>query len=268
MGFCYYDFLLLSCVQPNNNTTMSLSFAEVASLWKTEKSKYIKRSSYAVYVLYLNKHLLPWFGPGNVPNSKTVQGFVDECLSKGKTKNTIRGYLLVLNMVLQYSESLGEWHYQKYHVHYPAFERSHKLQVFTVPQQQLLIKYLIDNISFRNLGIIICLNSGLRIGEICGLQWRDLDLATGEIHVRKTVQRIFLSDGEDKEYALSIDTPKTESSARDIPMSRDLIKLVRPLKTLTHEDYYVISNSQTPLEPRYYRNYLRKVLGILVHCNI
>ena len=49
------------------------------------------------------------------------------------------------------------------------------------------------------LGIMICLMSGLRIGEICALQWKDLDVDGGVIHVSKTLQRIYLSDGGERE---------------------------------------------------------------------
>ena len=62
------------------------------------------------------------------------------------------------------------------------------------PDQKILLLYLQENMSFRNLGLIICMNSGLRIGEVCGLQWKDLDVASGVIHVTKTVQRMYMSE--------------------------------------------------------------------------
>ena len=103
----------------------------------------------------------------------------------------------------------------------------------------------------------------MRIGEVCGLQWKDLDVATGEIHITKTVQRIWLSDGNEKDYRLSVGQPKTASSVRSIPICKDLMKIVQPLRKVMADDFYVISNAATPLEPRYYRDYFRKLLASL-----
>ena len=105
----------------------------------------------------------------------------------------------------------------------------------------------------------------LRIGEVCALQWDDIDVASGVIHVGKTIQRIYLVDGQEKYTELIIDKPKTKNSIRDIPMTRDLLSLIRPLKKIVRGDYYVLTNSAAPTEPRTYRTYfnkLQKELGL------
>ena len=103
------------------------------------------------------------------------------------------------------------------------------------------------------------MNAGLRIGEVCALQWDDIDVASGVIHVSKTIQRIYLVDGQEKYTELIIDKPKTKNSIRDIPMTRDLLALVRPLKKIVRGDFYVITNAATPTEPRTYRSYFNKI---------
>ncbi|MBQ7575374.1 MAG: site-specific integrase [Bacteroidales bacterium] len=95
---------------------------------------------------------------------------------------------------------------------------------------------------------------------MCALQWRDIDLENNEFHISKTVQRVFLSDGPDKEYYISLGPPKTPSSHRDIPLSDELIKILGPLKGIVNEDYFVVSNAPDPLEPRYYRDYFKKLM--------
>lgn len=245
---------------------MALSFSEVAALWKTDKRRYIKTSSYAVYVIHLNKHLLPYFGSGGVPTEAMIQSFVDDRMEKGLSEKTVRETLLVLKMILRYGQKVASWPAVIFSVHFPTTAvGERKVTVLTKEQQRALVHHFEENFSFRNLGIIICLYSGLRIGEICALQWCDLDLSTGEIHVSKTVQRIFLSDGDDREYKLSITTPKTASSVRDIPMTRELLRIVKPLRKVMKDDWYVVSNSLEPLEPRYLRDYfvrLARSLGM------
>ena len=81
----------------------------------------------------------------------------------------------------------------------------------------------------------------------------------------KTIQRIYLVDGQEKYTELIIDKPKTKNSIRDIPMTRDLLSLIRPLKKIVCGDYYVLTNSAEPTEPRTYRSYfnkLQKELGL------
>lgn len=243
---------------------MAASFAQVADLWKADKRQYIKKSSYSIYLVHLNRHLLPFFGGDGIPDAARVQQFVNDRLAAGLAANTIRTSLLVLRMILDYGESQQLWPHLSYKVHFPtSAAQVQKVDVLSKEQQKALSAYLQENLSFRNLALLICLYSGLRIGEVCALTWGDLDLAAGEIHVRKTLQRIFLADGDEKEYALVISTPKTASSVRDIPLARNLAKMIRPLKKLVRDDCFVASNAPDPIEPRYLRDYFSRLLKTL-----
>ena len=240
---------------------MSNMFSEVAELWKTDHRRYIKKSSYAIYLIHLNRHLLPWFGSGDVPTEDSIQAFVNQKVSEGMSFSTIRSSLLVLGMILTYGEKLGRWPHIAYSVHFPSEgKRRQKIDVLTKEQQKRLVGYLTDNLSFRNLGILICLMSGLRIGEICALQWKDLDTEAGVIHVTKSLNRLYLADGNEREYLLQVNSPKTASSVRDIPMSRKLIQNIKPFRKLMNPGYYVLTNAATPLEPRYMRDYFTRLM--------
>lgn len=241
-----------------------ITFTQVASLWKADKRQYVKPSTYAAYLQHLNKHILPLFGGHTVISADEVQAYANRMLERGLALKTVKDSILILKMVHRYGEILGVWPHLDFRIHYPtSAEETKVLPVLTVSQQQRLIRYLKDNFSFRNLGLLICLHSGLRIGEICGLQWKDLDIIAGEIHVRKTVSRIWICDGEERSYTLSVGSPKTSSSVRDIPITKALAETIRPLRKIVNPDFYVVSNAADPLEPRYYRDYYAKVLGKL-----
>lgn len=242
---------------------MKTLFYQVASQWKADKRRYVKASSYATYVALLNKHLLPWFGTGGCPDEAAIQAYADERLRSGLGPKTVKDSLVVLKMVLQYGEKLGVWPRVLYRVHFPTTLPESRMPVLSQREQQKLLRHLQAHFSFRNLGLIICLHSGLRIGEVCGLQWKDLDVDEGVIHVIKTVQRLYLHDGDERLYALRVDTPKTASSVRDIPIARDVMRMVRPLRKVMANDFYVVSNAAAPLEPRYYRLYFRNLLQSL-----
>ena len=244
----------------------NLSFSDVTALWKADKRRWVKPSTYAVYIQITNKHILPYFGsikPEEL-SEEVIQRFADGLLAQGLSVHSIRDVLMILKMILRFGEKLSAWPNIIYDIHFPTTAMHNtNIPVLTTADQRKLLNYLHDNFSFRNLGLLICLYSGLRIGEVCGLQWKDLDVATGEIHITKTVQRIWLSDGNEKDYRLSVGQPKTASSVRNIPICKDLMKIVQPLRKVMADDFYVISNAATPLEPRYYRDYFRKLLASL-----
>ena len=243
----------------------TLSFQEVTVLWKEDKRKWVKPSTYATYINQVNKHLLPFFGnlrPEHISEA-VIQGYVTRMLPQLCT-GTIRDSIMILRMILRFGEKHCNWPSIKFDIHYPTSAESiRKVPVLKPADQKILLEYLGRNFSFRNLGIFICLHTGLRIGEVCALQWKDLDVASGVIHVTKTVQRIWMNDSNLRSYTLSVGTPKTLTSMRDIPISRELMKTIRPLRKVMKDDFYVVSNAAEPLEPRYYRDYFRKLLGEL-----
>ena len=241
---------------------MSLLFTQVTSLWKDDKRKWVKPSTYAEYILIVNRHILPYFYEMELSSitDACIQQFANSLITKGLNINTVKDIIMVLKMILRFGAKQGFATHTDFQVHFPAgMERKMELSVLSSNEQKVLLKYLQEHFSFRNLGILICLHTGLRIGEICGLQWKDLDTGAGIIHITKTVQRIWLSDGEEKINQLSVHSPKTMTSERDIPISSAILKIVRPLRKITNADFYVVSNSPEPLEPRYYRDYFKKL---------
>ena len=114
-----------------------------------------------------------------------------------------------------------------------------------------------------NLGIYICLCAGLRIGEVCALVWDDIDVEAGVIHVSKTIQRIYVIDEGVKHTEVIIDTPKSRNSVRMIPIAKDLLKIINPLKKVVNGSFYVLTNSAHPMEPRTYRDYYNRLMKLL-----
>lgn len=100
----------------------------------------------------------------------------------------------------------------------------------------------------------------MRIGEICALKWEDIDTENGIISVKKTIQRVYMIEGEERYTELILDSPKTKNSIRDIPMTRDLLKLLKPLKRIVNNNYFVLTNEAKPTEPRTYRNYYKQFM--------
>lgn len=243
------------------NTT----FSEVAARWKADKKQYVKKSTYAAYSLLIQSHLLPELGTLDDIGEEDVQAFVNRKLAAGLSQKTVRDILVVLKMILRYGAKHGLMELHQIDIVFPTECEGHDIEVLTIANQRQLMTYVKEHFTFLNLGIFICLNAGLRIGEVCALQWDDIDVTSGVIRVDKTIQRIYLVDGEKKYTELIVDKPKTKNSIRDIPMTHDLLALVRPLKKIVRGDSYVLTNAANPTEPRTYRSYfnkLQKQLGL------
>ena len=235
------------------------TFSKVAELWKADKKQYVKKSTYAAYALLIQSHLLPELGEQDEISEESVQSFVNQKLESGLSQKTVRDILVVLKMILRFGAKRGYWPSRQIDIIFPTERERQDIEVLTLANQRQLMSYVKEHFTFLNLGIFICLNAGLRIGEVCALQWDDIDVASGVIRVSKTIQRIYLVDGQEKYTELIIDRPKTKNSIREIPMTRDLLALVRPLKKIVRGDFYVLTNAAEPTEPRTYRTYFNKL---------
>lgn len=232
---------------------------QITEKWKEEKKKYVKKSTYAAYQLLIQNHIKPYFGDLYEVNEEKVQQFVFDKLDAGLSEKTIRDIIIVLKMILKFGIKNGYLEYIQIDAKFPSKQEKKDLDVLSKADQKKFMEHLRNNFTFKNLGIFICLSTGMRIGEICGLRWCDVDTAEGVIKVRHTLQRIYIIESEARHTELLLDTPKTANSVRDIPMSSELLKMLKSLNKVVNENYYVISNDIKPIEPRTYRNYYKKL---------
>lgn len=232
---------------------------QITEEWKEEKKKYVKKSTYAAYQLLIQNHIKPYFGDLYEVNEEKVQQFVFDKLDAGLSEKTIRDIIIVLKMILKFGIKNGYLEYVQIDAKFPSKQEKKDLDVLSKADQKKFMEHLRNNFTFKNLGIFICLSTGMRIGEICGLRWCDVDTVEGVIKVRHTLQRIYIIEGETRHTDLLLDTPKTANSVRDIPMSSELLKMLKSLNKVVNENYYVISNDIKPIEPRTYRNYYKKL---------
>ena len=135
-------------------------------------------------------------------------------LNGGLSIKTVKDILIVLKMVMKFGVK-NEWmNYCEWDIKYPTTETNKKIEVLTVAHHKKILDFIKQNFTFRNLGIYISLTTGLRIGEICGLKWSDINTDNGTITVNRTIERIYIVEGEYKHTELVFNTPKTKNSCR------------------------------------------------------
>ena len=238
-------------------------FSKIVALWREDKKQYVKRSTFAAYTLLIENHILPSFGEMALVEEQDVQTFVFRKLNEGLSHKTIKDILIVLKMILRFGAKNQMTEYRQIDIKFPTERDKHSIDILNRSHQKQIMEYIRLHFTFKNLGIYICLSAGMRIGKICALTWDDLDVENGIIHVRKTIQRIYVIEEHRKYTEVILDTPKTKNSIREIPMTKNLLKMIRPIKKIVNGNFYVLTNEPKPTEPRTYRNYYKQFMQSL-----
>ena len=240
-----------------------IAFQRVCKLWKSEKRRYVKLSTMAAYSLAIQHHLAPQFKFLDDVTPHSVQTFVDAKLKEGLNVTTIKGLLIVLKMILKFGEKHGWINHIIIEVKFPTQRIRHQIDVLSIREEQLMLDYLSAHPCHYNLGLMICLFTGIRIGEVCALKWDDIDMKSGTIKIRRTVHRVYLIDEGPSHSELTIDYPKTAGSYRDIPIISGLAELLSKYSDDAPGDNFVISGIGRPTEPQTMRNHFKRVADTL-----
>lgn len=235
-------------------------FKSVVELWQADKQQFVKKSTFAAYSLLIANHLLPAFSEANDISEEDVQQFVFKKLKEGLSQKSVKDILIVLKMILRYGAKHNLMEHRQIEIRFPTERERQEVEVLSKTNQRKIMEFVKSNFTFQNLGIYICLSAGLRIGEVCALTWNDIDAEQGVIYVNKTIQRIYLVGEIEKRTEVIIDTPKSKNSIREIPMTKELLRMVKPLKKVVNSSFFVLTNSAAPTEPRTYRNYYKRLM--------
>ncbi|MBP3855114.1 MAG: site-specific integrase [Ruminiclostridium sp.] len=208
----------------------------------------LKESSIANYSMKLEKHIIPELG--NITccllRSSDVSEFIDRKLKSGLSARYVSDIVVLLKSIFRYAS-------RTYGIKNPteaiAMSKRTKteIEILNSDQQTKLLNYLRGSISLTSLGICISLYTGIRIGELCALQWRDIDFDNCTIKISKTIQRIQHNVGN-KKTKLIITEPKSQSSVRTIPIPRFLMEML--CKAKSSSECFVLSGNNKPVEPR------------------
>lgn len=228
--------------------TEDLSFSAVFTEWLHSISYRIKESTRANYLLKADKHILPAFGNENISeiSQNSICKFISDKRDSGLSNRYIIDILILMKSVFKYAA-------RTYHIFNPmdglTMPKKEKTEVLllTPEQEKKLMRILLANPTLTNVGVILARMTGLRIGELCALQWKDIDLEKRILTVSKTIQRIQVKGGA-KKTKLVVTEPKSETSKRTIPIPASIIDLLRQFQG--QADEYVLSGTEKPIEPR------------------
>lgn len=247
--------------------TKNTQYKTLLNEWLKIKQPMITPSTYANFVLIAENHLIPYFGRQKIGTITEVdiQEYILYLFQKGRldktgglTVKTIRDVILVLRLSLEYGYKekvipLLNWEL----VEYPKEGGVHRVVSLSKEQEQELIQCIYLHLNRKTAGILIALLTGVRIGELCGMQMGDISLAENTISINRTVQRIY--DKRKGITYINIGAPKTKSSIRTIPFPSLLGNIIRKFMT-DNPNHYFLTGKIKPTEPRTYRQYFSRFL--------
>ena len=240
----------------------------VSGQWLEDAGKFLKESTVFKYRKCLEYYILPRFGEKSMHalTTEDVRLFMDMLLAgggahgQGLSSCTVSGVRCVLKMLRDYAKKQG------YAVGYSTDglavrQKAKPLRVFDKQEVSRLRTYLWENLTPCHAGILLCLSTGIRLGEVCALRWDDISLDERELRIRRTLQR--LGNGSKDAPArtkIIMTLPKSNSSVRVVPLTDVTIRFLSPF--YREGAYLLTGDSERACEPRRMQKRFKRVLEI------
>lgn len=255
-----------------------MNFKDLALEWFEYRKKYLKESTKAYYMFELQNYILPSFGEIGVENlneeiiQKSVYQWqtMSNKYGRGIKKSTISNLVMLIRQIMKYGSKKGIIPPFKFEIFYLPETNESKSKTFTNKEQDMIIEAVLSDLSFKSFGILLSLNTGIRIGELCALRWSDIDNIQNVMTIHNTLQRVYDKNAQPKTKII-IGSPKTLESTRSIPLSKRLCDVIEKLPKINCNGY-ILTNNSSHMEPRtfrrFYKNFLIKhnITYLNFHC--
>lgn len=218
----------------------------------------VKPKTYERYSDIISKHLIPRLGECQIEELTPimVQRYITELMQRGNLKtgkglspNSVNSVIAVIQGSMETAYTLGL--VKEYTMNKIKRPKAQEKQVtcFTLSEQKLLEEAVRKDRRIKMIGVLLCLYTGLRLGELMALEWTDVDLSKAELHVNKTC---FYGKNKNGGYRRYINEPKTLSSVRVIPFPKQLLPILREAKKRSQSPY-VVADGEEPVSVRSYQ---------------
>ncbi|MBQ8349414.1 MAG: site-specific integrase [Ruminococcus sp.] len=245
-----------SIKQNSNVSAIKLTVQIAAQQWLSSAKLRVKESSYANYENIISKHILPILGGEFMLNLTTskLNDFIHHKLNNGRlngkgglSAKSVRDIMTVYRSIESYA--VREYGIKETHFTMPKTEKK-QTDVLNAFERKRLESYLMHNQNNTNISVLLCLFTGIRVGELCGLKWSNIDFENG------TVQRI----NKHGKSEIAIGSPKSKSSVRIVPVPDFLLAILKTKRK--GDDFFIITGTSKPTEPRTMQNRFKSILKV------
>lgn len=245
-----------------SNAMNTLTMEAIANKWLDNLKAARKESTIVKYQNQLKSHIIPYLGLRKINDisNDDIVTFIHYLLSKKKlAPKTVSDILSRIKSIRKHAIMHGydvRFHPECIVIPQPIG----KIRVLSFTEEAALIAYLEDHPGLTSLGILVCLFTGIRLGELCALKWSDISLAEKELHIKRTMQRLKnLDESAEKKTYISIDEPKSKCSIRTIPIPDTIIDAL--LKAYVSSGYLLTGSVHKFVEPRTMENRFKVILA-------
>ena len=265
------EYINKSSKQQQTSITTEL-FSESIYDWLNHIKDNIKLQSYHQYTFCAEKYVIPHIGQlkSKDINSHIINELLSSLSKNGKSdgagglsESTLNSVRYIIMSTLHFLIDNKKIANITGKVSISKKSKRTEPEIFTNDEFLQLERFLYQEMNTSKLGVLLCMYTGLRIGEVCALQWKDIDLDEKCLSVTKNAQRIINSDNDNSsKTSLQICLPKTEYSVRRIPLTRNLIHVIKALISNVNKEHFIITNTEKIPDPRTlenkYKRYLRE----------
>ena len=243
----------------------NVTFSELSQNWESSISLGVKTSTAAHYHYTLAHYILPVLGKMRLQilNEMILERGLLQIITpqdgchKPLAHSMAQECLVLARRICRYAAHLHLMRPLQIEITLPK-PMAKSSAVLNKDDQEQVGRYVASAPTPRKAGLLLMMQMGLRIGEVCGLQWNDFDLTAGVLSVRRTVKRIYIAGGRTK---VVVQTPKTHSSMRQIPIPQGILQILNRLySSHAPQEWFLSGNADKPVEPRCYRKSLRSYL--------
>lgn len=255
----------MSKQQKRNYKQKVNTFDKISAEWFDSKVSQLKASSKAKYTNILKLYLIPEYGPRQlhtISRSDIIHYSRKLLTTGGKESNglapkTVNSIISVIKNVFEFA--LREKNIIVADIKDISVKQPQKpMRILSRIEQQKISQYLCDNLTPCRLGILLCLYTGLRIGEICALKWEDIHFEEQFLYVHRSMQRVQKMNGDQKKTEVLIMPPKSDCSIRKIPIPSKLLPLLI-LSQKTDDAFLLTGTIHRYIEPRCMENHFKEV---------
>lgn len=229
----------------------NMTFEDIAIDWLEKKKVRIKPSTYNKYKQLLLKHILLQFGTLK-PFQYSIEIFeagmfsITYSNSKSLSRSTVKSILYLIRAIIKYGLRYGLNGNIEFEFDING-DDSKEYAVLTKKDEKSLMNYIYENPSMSNLGIMLSLTTGLRIGEICALRKKNINFDSNIIYICETAQRLQIKGGT----KLITTSPKSKKAFRYVPLPQITASYLKSFDFQNmEEDFFIMTNATTPFEPR------------------
>ena len=244
-------------------SNLKIKLYELFDEWLNYKRTKVKESTYFNYSFVVNECLKKYFKNVDLDDIENSSFYrIIEELKENISRKTLRDRISILKSILRYAERKYDMDFKIDLIDMPVIYNK-EIEVLTEREKNRITNYLLNTNNIREVGILISLYTGLRIGEVCALKWKNIDFNKKILDVEKTVQRIYMGE---KKTKVVFSEPKTIKSIRKVPIAETLLKKLREIKCDYSENSFILTGTEERfIEPITYRFTYKKCLK---NCNV